>query len=208
MPNWCYTRITICHSDKSVVDTYESEMNKALSVNPLKADFGNAWMGNLLLHIGMPSKEVLEGPIHCRGSVEYINREDDNTLYLETETAWSPYLQCILMFLDHYATGYAITYMANEPNMGIYCTNDWNSVGNIIIDCCQEEDFPDALVNIYEEYNDASREEVQQALSEYLGCDGPFEKLAQAVDEYLDDASPDSYIAFWSYEYVDVKELL
>lgn len=115
MADNCVTYIDIVGSEKSL-DRIEKEMEQALSLNPLHTDFGNEWLGNLLLHIGHDEKSVIESVIRCRGEVTELERVSPEQLSLDTLSAWGPHVTCIEAFCRHYADDVKVRYeVANGP---------------------------------------------------------------------------------------------
>ena len=122
MPNWCYTSIAV-KALKKKIDLIEKEMEQALSSNPLNADFGNEWLGNLLLHIGHDERSVAGSVIRCRGNVIDCKRSAPGQLSISTLSAWGPHVTCIKTFCRHYSRKAKVLYVADEPGNNLYWTN-------------------------------------------------------------------------------------
>ena len=126
MPNWCATYISI-NGTKEQLDALNNAIDKATESNPLNADFGNSWLGNLLLYLGIDKDEVIYGDIRCRGYISYsemVLDDDTSQLIINTETAWVPMLKPFLMMMEKYAPDAELIYTAEEPGTIVYCTND------------------------------------------------------------------------------------
>lgn len=176
MPNWCMTGITITSNGK--LKKCFDEMQEALSSNPANAGFGNEWLGNLLLHIGMDEDEVVCGDIRCRGYVcdlTYDSGEACDEIVMHTESAWCPATKAIMMFVDKYCDDYEFLYWADEPGNGLYCSNDPSIAGKVSIDFYgsneheNEYDLDDSIANAY--------------LSDLTGKSGTTEELIEAFNE-------------------------
>ena len=104
MPNWecCDYDITDTRDNISLL-AHEFEQAKKHNA---ENDFGENWMGNLMVHIGYPYKDVCKRANGCpnaRGEiVGFSIHNNDNTgmstLSIQTETAWSPLHDCIVQF--------------------------------------------------------------------------------------------------------------
>ncbi len=184
MPNWCYSRVIIC-SDAKNIDLLSREMDAALSTNPVGADFGNEWLGNLLLHIGMDQKEVCEGPVRCRGSVIRRERIADDELLIETESAWSPHIECIHRFVMNFLPedAFQLSYSAEEPNCAVFVTNDPEIANTAYVDAYGLEDLPDEYDYMRDilDYNDTPINDVMKLLKDFVD-DGKYrEEILNAV---------------------------
>lgn len=166
MPNWCYSSVTI-HSEKA--DVLEKELKEALSKNPAKAEFGNSWLGNLLLHLGHKTEDVRkENVARCRGSVDWWDRLAKDEISLQTESAWVPHLECVEMFAKHYDLDAEVIYTADEPNKDIYWTNDPAVVGDIYVNSNADE-LGGKWRELIEDCADRPVRTVIPVLAEFLG---------------------------------------
>ena len=196
MPNWCTSIVTIKTSSEKSADILEEKFGKAMSSNPAKADFGNRWLGNLLLQIGMPKDDVIHRTsLRCRGQILYMLREDEKMISLATETAWEPMIECIRKFVDTYVDDADIFYVAEESNMGIFWTNDPDVVGNVWVDY---EDVSAETEELLASIQDEKEKDAAKAFEEYLGHSGKLEDLAEELAE-----NEDAFISVHTYEYVD-----
>ena len=169
MPNWCKTNVTITASPESI-DVLVKEFMDAMRSNPLEADFGNRWLGNLLLHIGMDSEAVIRGDVRCRGEVSWLEKQNDTSLHLELLSAWNPAMQCIKLFCDHFVKDAEILYVAEEPGNMLYWTNNPDVAGRVFIETGRIEKYPEAIRYLIDGCQDEPKEEVVRAFSECLGC--------------------------------------
>lgn len=107
MPNWCSTTF-VFHGDGEEIETLYKFIDHAIDQNRTDnstSDFKAAWLGNILLDLGIDKEDVCHGDdphYRCRGWIEDVmfdeigddiyelRRYGDDTyeLRLYTETAW------------------------------------------------------------------------------------------------------------------------
>ena len=203
MPNWCFADLMIKTKSTKDAETLEKEFEKAFSSNPLNADFGNVWLGNLLLQIGMPEEDVIRGPVGCRGSALFWEREED-AIHFQLESAWSPHVECVKLFVDHYVDDASVLYVAEEPGCQLYWTNDSDVVGTVAIDLYSDGTFPDELEELIRSCCDARQEDVVKALSEYLGHEGTFPEFEAEINKKVREINEDFYVSFNVYQDVPI----
>ena len=201
MPNWCSTEISI-RASKESLDKLEKEIEKATSINPPRADFGEKWLGNLLLHIGVPEDEILHGKPRCRGALYYVNRLHDKELYLETETAWSPNVKCIDMFAKHFDAAAEVTYSATENGCCLYWTNDPDQTD--MVDGDWSDDIPEDMKELLQASCGAPLESVMLELKDYCGKECA--TLSEYAQQLQQMAGEDYYVNLWTYDYVPIEE--
>lgn len=203
MPNWCYSTVKIEASLPSL-EKVKSEMDMALSSNPLNAGFGNEWLGNLLYHIGVSENEVDYGKTRCRGSVEDYELEN-GALVLHTESAWRPHVQCIKDFVDHYVDDAKVIYVADEPMLDLHWTNDPNEVDRVyVMHCISDRPELKGIQTLVDSIQGMKKEDAYQKLSAFLGVDGSFEFL---VDKLIEKVNEDDYLSIYAYEYVEIDRV-
>ena len=136
MANLCFTDIKIVDSEDNL-ELIEKNILDATSSNPLGSDFGNDWLGNLLLHIGVPEDEVVHGNMRCRGiisCVDWCEKAGNKWINVFTETAWRPNVECVKKFAEHYSGTCKITYAGDEGWNGLFWTNDPDMLGKVLVD--------------------------------------------------------------------------
>lgn len=175
MPNWCDNMVTLRHEDKAVVDALDTELSK-------KNDDGHS-MAEMFNHLRPQPKEFDEGDgwynWNCSNwgtkwdaSIIDWERQDDNTIWVSMNTAWSP-PTALYDFLTE--EGWSVRAVYYEPGMGYggvyedgdddYYEFDWTSreeIENLPGDLIE---FGDLLTQydeyekerIYEEWGDAER---------------------------------------------------
>lgn len=201
MPNWCFTNVAI-HDDEGKIDTLFDEFSKALSIKS-GSDFGTGWLGNLLMHIGYSEDDASYGQVRCRGTVLSAEKVDKNEINLQTESAWSPHLECVRLFVEKYSDTAEIIYSAEEPGLELYCTNDPLLVGKYVVDKFFDVE-PD--VDLYFDY-ECSKEEIEERLVSLFRDVSGFDNLCKKASEYVESFSEYNYIYFHEYEYVPLDNL-
>ena len=153
MPNWCYTNITICHNDKNKLkdffDKVEEWIKKPYKTNDFDT-YSLGWLGNIVGNSGLAEWKVKENgredfvpSISCRGSLQTFELHE-NSINIDTETAWGPMLEMWRLLCDKYLPGADIYYTAEESGNGLYQTNDPNVDGTYYIDIWEPpEEFED-----------------------------------------------------------------
>lgn len=152
MPNWCMTQYTIRNKEKEPLEAIKNEFEESQKINTVKNDYGNKWLGNVLLKLGFSEDDVLNN-IPCRGSFELdpnIDFDEEtgiNELHIFTETAWEPMPAAILKMVDKYAPGSEILYFSEEPISECFITNDPNLAGMPYGGDAYAEEEDDDLIN-------------------------------------------------------------
>lgn len=153
MPNWCYTNINICHNDKNKLkdffDKVEEWRKKPYKTNDFDT-YSLGWLGNIVGNSGLAEWKVKENgredfvpSISCRGSLQTFELHE-NSINIDTETAWGPMLEMWRLLCDKYLPGADIYYTAEESGNGLYQTNDPNVDGTYYIDIWEPpEEFED-----------------------------------------------------------------
>jgi len=200
MPNWCWSQVHIS-TDEEKLNKLFGEMSIALSSNPLGADFGNEWLGNLLVYTGMDKDEVISGHIGCRGSITDFGIDDNGELMMNLETAWNPQFGAIKKFIE-FVLGkdaeYGFRYTAEESGCGLYCSNDDEVIDTYHIDAW---DCDDALDHLIAFYSYTTEDDLKCGLEEYLGHDGEFDDLMEEATAKAEEDGRGLY--FNKYDYID-----
>ena len=126
MPNWCFTQI-IFHGNKTEIEDFHKKVTEWTSESLAKSDFGNIWLGNILVGAGLGDR-IDSGPtmLRCRGTLSYIDEieddgEDNAIFRVDTETAWAPMTlmwKAVIDKLEYKTIGFS--YMAEEPGCEVY----------------------------------------------------------------------------------------
>ena len=153
MPNWCYTNINIYHNDKNKLkdffDKVEEWRKKPYKTNDFDT-YSLGWLGNIVGNSGLAEWKAKENgredfvpSISCRGSLQTFELHD-NSINIDTETAWGPMLEMWRLLCDKYLPGAEIYYTAEESGNGLYQTNDPDVAGTYYIDIWEPpEEFED-----------------------------------------------------------------
>lgn len=191
MPNWCNTDYYVVGSKKELSDLnkkMERLENRKKSL--VKNGFGNTWLGNLVKSLGGDWEKV-----YCRG--QWMNREynkEKNTLTFTTETAWRE-MDEWRKFIESCYTTIRILYVAEEPGMGIYQTNDLDGVffkDKYVLDYSEDVEYfenIDQAVEFIEnligiKIEDKSVNGIQKALDSYVEENEDEEDLFFSFNEF------------------------
>ena len=153
MPNWCYTNINICHNDKNKLKDFFNKVEEWRKKPYKTNDFDTyslGWLGNIVGNSGLAEWKVKENgredfvpSISCRGSLQTFELHDDS-INIDTETAWGPMLEMWRLLCDKYLPGAEIYYTAEESGNGLYQTNDPDVADTYYIDIWEPpEEFED-----------------------------------------------------------------
>lgn len=108
MPNWCYNSATLHHDNKEVIDGFEAELKKEdhQPFNYLRPNPAGEW------DYGWSCENW-----GCKWDVSMHDwqREDDNTIVIHFDSAWSPPVM-LYEFLE--TEGWSVRAMYHEPGMG------------------------------------------------------------------------------------------
>ena len=119
MPNWCYASYVI-EGKKKEIDEFEEMMTRLNSMEQpaVENGFGTSWLGCIVHELGEDWNTV-----RCRGSWSELERVGENTVKLNTETAWSPCNETFDLICKKFPS-LKYYYSSEEPNMCEYWTND------------------------------------------------------------------------------------
>jgi len=155
MPNWCYNTATLHHDDKARIDAFEAELSKEDSqpLNHLRPNPTGEWDYGWSVDNWGTKWDV---------SIHDWEREDDNTIVLHFDSAWSP-PTTLYEFLE--TEGWSVRAMYHEPGMGFagrfedgfddYYELDWTDRASI-------EDLPEDILDFTNALEDLERYEEEQ----------------------------------------------
>ena len=110
MPNWCYNSATLHHDSKEVIDGFEQELLKEDAqpfnhLRPRPASEEENWYDWNINNWG------------CKWDVSMMDweREDDNTIVMHFDSAWSP-PTTLYEYLE--TEGWTVRALYHEPGMG------------------------------------------------------------------------------------------
>lgn len=155
MPNWCYNSATLHHDDKARIDAFEAELSKEDSqpLNHLRPNPAGEWDYGWSVDNWGTKWDV---------SIHDWEREDDNTIVLHFDSAWSP-PTTLYEFLE--TEGWTVRALYHEPGMGFagrfedgfdqYFEMDWTDRASI-------EDLPEDILDFTNALEDLERYEEEQ----------------------------------------------
>lgn len=176
MPNWCFSSYVATGDEKEVCDLYEKmrsleEREESLVEN----GFGKRWLGNLVTLLGGDWHTI-----YCRGDWSSLEKDDDNSaLRFDTQSAWGDPNE-VIDFLQEKYPNLEFYFIAEEPGMNYYATNDtsgeyfpyrysvlpYDSGEEYQYEEGEEREFFDDVANVTgREVN--SMEDVEKAVQEY-----------------------------------------
>lgn len=204
MPNWCSTNITINCKNAEEARMLYKKIEEGTSVEYCKSDFGRFWLGNLVGNLGIDSmKDGKDFSVRCRGTITCFDcYEDEEDVFIMTETAWCPMLQMWEMICDKYLSEYKIWYEAEEGGCGLFFTNNPQLVGKYLIDSMNDEFTRKFLDGV--SYNDIIDEEELKAILQKC-----LDTSKKDVNTLLDMFDKSDYEDVWinPWEYVPISEL-
>lgn len=119
MPNWCNTSYVIYGEEKDVKKLYDLMRSLENADAPIVENgFGKTFLGCLVKAIGGDFEKV-----SCRGEWYGLEMNHDDEFTFDTTTAWAPMNDVFDLVMDKYPS-LNYLYMAEEPGIGIYETND------------------------------------------------------------------------------------
>lgn len=124
MPNWCTTDFVFIGL-RNKIEEFKSTLERYTSKNCIENDFGNNWLGNIVINEGKDFN-----CIRCRGEITFIediyedpDNEENAILELQTWTAWEPYFNVFNLVLRRFPS-IKYYFYSEEPGGELYLTND------------------------------------------------------------------------------------
>lgn len=154
MPNWCDTEYRVVGPGNEIRNL-KRHIEKFVSKELHHSDFKEAWLGNIAIGMGLNWEEI-----PCRGTLDSMAAwhpwsQDDAELQINTTSAWTPTEELFFKVASKYASHCKVYYMAIEPGVGLYMTNDANKkvfTEDFYVDCHFEEpgsELEEALSNFF-----------------------------------------------------------
>ena len=155
MPNWCYNTATVYHEDKTKIDGLEQELlkDKAEPFNYLRPNPAGEWDYAWSCENWGTKWDV---------SMMDWEREDDNTIVMHFDSAWSPPVT-LYEFLE--SEGWSVRAYYHEPGMGFagrfedgydqYFEFDYTNREEV-------EDLPEDIADFANVWDDLERYEEEQ----------------------------------------------
>lgn len=161
MPNWCYTDITINHSNEKALKKFYSKLETWLATDAMQSSWPGNWLGNLVLNSGIGTVDTgANTDFRCRGYVVDMDI-DSCSISIHTETAWSPCLRLFSAIIKKYLPKAELVFTAEESGNELYSTNDPAMEGMYVLDIWENEFIHD---NICEGLNFLSQSELEKYL--------------------------------------------
>lgn len=206
MPNWCYTNINICHNDKDKLKDFFDKVEEWRQKPYKKNDFDTyslGWLGNIVGNSGLAEWKDNDfvPSIRCRGSLQTFELKE-NSINIDTETAWGPMLKMWQLLCEKYLPGADIYYTAEECGNGLYQTNDPDVIGKYHIDVYDTP--PDGFEDIDSEY-EASLEYTVDVLQRILKTD---ESDIDKLIDKLEMSDDQEWISVHKWETVEINEAI
>jgi hypothetical protein len=155
MPNWCYNTATLHHDDKAKIDAFEAELQKEDNqpLNHLRPNPDGEWDYGWSVDNWGTKWDV---------SIMDWEREDDNTIVMHFDSAWSPPI-ALYEFLE--TEGWTVRALYREPGIGFvgkfddgfddYHELDWTDRESL-------ENLPEDLADFANVWDDLERYEEEQ----------------------------------------------
>jgi len=159
MPNWCYNTATLSNEDKTKIDGLEQELLKedAQPFNYLRPNPDGEWDYGWSCENWGTKWDV---------SMHDWEREDDNTIVMHFDTAWSPPI-ALYDFLNE--NGWNVRALYHEPGMGF--------AGRF------EDGYDD-----YYEFDYTNREEIENLPEDIADFANVWDELERHEEEQLEDS--------------------
>ena len=122
MPNWCYNYLNFNSMNNEAKKLYDLIITWQKEGTTIENSWNNDWLG-LIVEKGLKT-DPLSGKYSCRGCIDEIELANDNELMINTHTAWGPMNKMWQDLVDKLGYTMNITCTSEEPNMGVYVTND------------------------------------------------------------------------------------
>ena len=170
MPNWCSNNLRLTHEDKEKIDALEQAVLRSLDPNDESDDVLNHLRPN-------PAGEWDYGwSVENWGTkwdvhVHNWEREDENTLVIDFDSAWAPPIE-LYEWLSSEEQGWEVSAMYEEPGMGF--------VG----------EFADGFDQSYEyDFSDPEwQDDIPEHLVDYAGLEYAYEDWKEwNEDEMVED---------------------
>ena len=198
MANYCYTEITIS-GEEDEIRLLNDEMEKAFEEGKNQGGRSDQWLGYLMLHIGYSVDNL---PVSCRGSVCYHELSEDGTsLFIETETDWSPMLQVFLLFIQKYAPEAELIYTAEEPGCDLFCTNDPAHEEYMLMLYVDDDELPEALQGFDGTDNCIYAKDLKEILFQLYPEEKDLQTKEDKTKELIKRFNSKQYGIAWIYEY-------
>lgn len=230
MPNWCDNVERIVGPKKQVKALCDN-LNKWIHTDIKPERPSDKWLGNIVYHSGLAAdKNPGNWGYACRGELVdgfyYVENGDEGIIQFNTMTAWGPYPETWYALLKKCAPDTKYYYMAFEPNMCIYESNDaqhqfFHDEFVISVSLCEKDKLPEKYVNTFLGVEDGFHwdwdpDEVIEMMEDFTGIrvvdrhnDDEVKLLMDAFDTKMmkDLEDTDNYINVYRINYYDPEKV-
>ena len=196
MPNWCATTYRVYGDEKQRKKLYSiiEELDK-LPEPRVQNGFGNLWLGCIIDYLGGDWNEIA-----CRGDITSYYKTKDY-IQIDMETAWRE-LHEFRHYVEKKLPGLKIYYIADEPGMCEYYTNDKDYS---IFHTRYHLDFEDYDSEYFESLEDLAKWMNGIEDHRFSNVEPTWESISAAFEQYQ-EKNDDVYCQLIEYEYYDVED--
>ena len=230
MPNWCYNYEKIVGPKEEVKPLYD-KLTEWIYDDVCPNSFKDGWLGNIVSHSGIDDgKEPDYQKYPCRGELadpfSYEEENNEGIISFATTTAWGPIPATWYAVLKKHAPHAKYYYMAEEPGMAIFESNDYehrfyDEVFVISCDFSDEENLPEIYAEEFKDSEDGmlwdwDPDEVIGMMERITGItihdhnnDDELKLLMEAFEKKTEQDLADSYnyINVYKIEYYDPEKV-
>lgn len=210
MSNWCLTKIDINTDSDETAQAIHDKLEQWLKAPEDEfINGGDGWLGCLAVNSGVIASydDIGKSLILCRGEVECLTLDSEG-VHMLTSTEWEPMMEVIYRAIEKNfdLNGIEIIYSAEEPENGLYVTNDEDVAGTYHVGICSDagKQVMDAFgaeeeyVECYNCYNYSEKELIARLKKAF----GIGDDENPTIEDLLDVAAghPGIRIDMWEYE--------
>jgi len=182
MPNWCYTDYYVTSENEEGMKKVEELFKEATSKEKYPTDFGDIWLGNILIEAGIVDRDGIDSEDcpECRGTLDYFEpykADGKFGLRFATTTAWLPMFRMFKMVLDKLVgeDNWEVEYRSYDEFKNFITTNIPDEIGTYIYDIAKDGVSCDDCEFLTEE-----------KLREYLKEDFPEVEPDEDISKYIE----------------------
>ena len=203
MPNWCSTEIAI-EAEPETLDIITFCLDMCKKHRYVENSFTGIFEGNVLKYFGIPARNDIKIPYSYRGEISYYTRDSDNVLFIDQFDAWAPNIEFWHDVFRKMDRNGEIYYMATEPGVGLYVTND--RAGRFFpftwkFECQTCEDIPELNLDKNSDYELSGISEADLLSQVNALMKSDFKSLGDARSAIEKHESCFSWYSIYQYEY-------
>ena len=228
MANWCDNVERIAGPKEQVKPLYE-KLTEWIDDDEYPDGVRKGWLGNIVNHSGIEENpDPVTWRHRSRGELidgfHYEENGDEGIISFSTLTAWGPFPETWYAVLEKHAPDARYYYIASEPGMCIYESNDIHHRffhDTFMIDCClwEREKLPPFYAEEFKDMEDGLNnywypDEVIGMMEHITGLkidaedDKAVDKLIETFEEKIaDDLEGDNYINIYRARYYDPEAI-